>query len=193
MVVVISYGPLVGCCYLLDSWSLPKRPFRATCVGTRGMCMPRALTVTPSKMAPDLQIPRHDLAHFCCAPFCRSECSPRPPVPFHVLNPWCSSTTSNTTPTQTTMPPTHPRDGHCAEGRWFGLKPAWVPTPQSRTMQICERGLHGPNLKETARSIPMTTSRGTYPDVQPAVMRRRLLQTVGMRSDRSLKGRAGGL
>ena len=31
------------------------------------MCMPRELKTTLGKVASDLQIPRHDLAHFCCA------------------------------------------------------------------------------------------------------------------------------
>ena len=35
--VVISYGPLVGCCYFLEAWSLPKGPCRANCAGTQGM------------------------------------------------------------------------------------------------------------------------------------------------------------
>ena len=35
--------------------------------GTRGTCMPRALNMTPRKVAWDLQIPRHHWAHFCCA------------------------------------------------------------------------------------------------------------------------------
>ena len=37
------------------------------------MCMPRALNMTPRKMASDLQIPRHNLAHFCCAKICHSK------------------------------------------------------------------------------------------------------------------------
>ena len=35
--------------------------------------MPRGLKVTPRKEALDLQIPRHSLAHFCCAKFCLSK------------------------------------------------------------------------------------------------------------------------
>ena len=34
------------------------------------MCMPRALKRTARQMASDLQIPWHNLAHFCCAKFC---------------------------------------------------------------------------------------------------------------------------
>ena len=42
-------------------------------LGTMAMCVRRALKMTPRKMASDLQIPWHNLAHFCCAKFCRSK------------------------------------------------------------------------------------------------------------------------
>ena len=53
--------------------------------GTLAMCMPRALKMTPRTMASGLQIPRHHLAHFCCAKLCHSNSrlcliSPSPPV-----------------------------------------------------------------------------------------------------------------
>ena len=36
-------------------------------VGQMEMCMPRALKMTPRKMASDLQTPWHNLARYCCA------------------------------------------------------------------------------------------------------------------------------
>ena len=47
---------------------LPKG--RANCTGTRGLCIPRASTMAPRKMATDLKIPWHNLANSCCATFC---------------------------------------------------------------------------------------------------------------------------
>ena len=37
------------------------------------MCMPKELRMTPRRMASDLQMPWHNLGHFCCATFCHSE------------------------------------------------------------------------------------------------------------------------
>ena len=37
--------------------------------GTMEMCMPRELKMTSRKMASDLQIPWHNLAHFCVPNF----------------------------------------------------------------------------------------------------------------------------
>ena len=62
--VAISFGPSVGGRYFVEasgSWRL---------LGTLELCMPRELQMTPRKMAPDLQIPRQNLAHLCCAEFC---------------------------------------------------------------------------------------------------------------------------
>ena len=42
-------------------------------LGTIEMCMPRVLNKTPRKMASDLQMWRHNLAHFCCAKICHSK------------------------------------------------------------------------------------------------------------------------
>ena len=63
---LISYGPLVGSCHFLEPW-------RANCVGTGGMCIPRAPTMTPEKMATDLKIQWHKLAHFGSAKYCCSK------------------------------------------------------------------------------------------------------------------------
>ena len=58
MVVVFSWGPLVGCCQFLEASSrhiavapisLPKGPCRAKCTGKKGMGMPRALIMTAEK------------------------------------------------------------------------------------------------------------------------------------------------
>ena len=53
--VVICWRPLDGCS---NSWRL---------LGTMEICMPGELKATPRKQASDLPIPRHNLAHFCCA------------------------------------------------------------------------------------------------------------------------------
>ena len=42
-------------------------------LGTMEMCMPRERKMTPGKEAPELKIPRHNLAHFCCAKICLSK------------------------------------------------------------------------------------------------------------------------
>ena len=47
-------------------------------LGTRKMRVPRALNMTPLKVAQDPQIPWHNLAHFRCAKLCHSEISPVP-------------------------------------------------------------------------------------------------------------------
>ena len=61
---------------------LRKGPWGANCVGTIGMCTRSALNMIP-KLASDLQIPWHNLAHFCCATFCHflilPVASPPPP------------------------------------------------------------------------------------------------------------------
>ena len=46
----------------LDLWLVALISWRL--LGTLEMCMPRALKMTPRKMASDLQIPWHNLAHF---------------------------------------------------------------------------------------------------------------------------------
>ena len=63
--LVISWRLLDGCGHFF--WRLG--PCGARCPGTMGMCMPRALKMTPTKTVSDLQMPWHILAHFCCAKF----------------------------------------------------------------------------------------------------------------------------
>ena len=67
LVAVISCGLLDGC--LGGSSYFPEA---VGLLGTLEPFRPRALTMTPRQMASDLQIPRHNLAHFCCAAFCHS-------------------------------------------------------------------------------------------------------------------------
>ena len=56
----------------LSSWKL---------LGTLELRMPRQVTITPREMAPNLQIPWHCLAHFCCAKLCHSKNLPVPTFP----------------------------------------------------------------------------------------------------------------
>ena len=71
MVALISEGPL----------------------GTIQIRTPRELKAAPRRMASDLQIPRHNLTHFCCAEFCHSKFSPLPhfPLPRYVCPGGCVS------------------------------------------------------------------------------------------------------
>ena len=74
MVVVISYGPVVGCCYFLQLLNGCLNAFISQrLLGTMKICMPRELEATPRKRASDLQMPWHNLAQFCCAESSLSE------------------------------------------------------------------------------------------------------------------------
>ena len=71
MVVVISYGPLVGCCcflQLLDGCSYFLEAF-----GHNGNMLGEP-KMTPRKRASDLKILWHNLTH-CCAKCCHFPCS----------------------------------------------------------------------------------------------------------------------
>ena len=98
MVVAISHGPLVGCCYFPQPLEgcLDGCPYFLEAVGHIG----NELKTPRRKIASDLQILRHDLAHFDCATFCRSKFRlflvfPLPRIavspgvqPLNVLRPW---------------------------------------------------------------------------------------------------------
>ena len=60
---------------LEPAWSVPVEQ---TATGT---CMPRALTLTPGKMAADLKIPWHNLALFLCQNFAVPNPVSAPPPP----------------------------------------------------------------------------------------------------------------
>ena len=65
LVAVISFSFwMVAWMAAVISWGL---------LGTMEICIPRVLEMAPREMASDLQIPRHDLAHFRCAKFCHSK------------------------------------------------------------------------------------------------------------------------
>ena len=59
--------------------SLPKRPGRANCTSTEGVCMPRLLRTAPRYITMDLNLPRPISAHICGAKFRPSQIPPPPP------------------------------------------------------------------------------------------------------------------
>ena len=96
-------------------------------LGPMEMRMPRALEMTPGKMASALQMPRHNLAHFRRAKLCHSKFSPVPnfPLPRYAL-----STPSR----QAAVRATPRRNGHgrgvCVGARrngWSRVQPATCP------------------------------------------------------------------
>ena len=73
--LLFPFWHLVGCCYFVEAsgrllWMFGLISRRLS--GTMLVRMPRERRMTRRKEASDLQIPRHNLAHCCCAKFCHS-------------------------------------------------------------------------------------------------------------------------
>ena len=112
-VVAISYGPLGGSgCFLeasrrlLGWWLLLPGGFRMLVVGHKGNVHAKsARKLIPRKPASDLQIPRHNLIHFCGAKFSSSQfaCSYPPPPRHFTCTPWASANKQG--PTQPSAAP----------------------------------------------------------------------------------------
>ena len=88
LAAVVAWRPLDGC---LDGCSYFLDASGCLSLGTMELRMPRAIPMTTRKMASDLQMPRHNLAHFLLCPIVPFQISPVPNFPLPPEMHWSSS------------------------------------------------------------------------------------------------------
>ena len=101
--------------------------------GTMETCIPRAPTMTPTKRASDLQIPRHNLAHFCWATLCHSKCRLfliSPAAPLRGVQVWAGLTGQGCSTIDGQGLPLIPLGPHTKPLRLYGPPSLRPPVPQ---------------------------------------------------------------